>query len=415
MQLILNFFKNMSIKQKLYQNAFWGSLYMIIISGVAIYFLNDIEHSASSHNLLALKNEISNAIDILCALTVVLIIVMSVFAVFFVKIISSPISKLEKDIIDITDSKDLTKQIPVTTKDEIGIIAKDINILLSTTRKILQKIIQQIDESQPLIKKVDKDSAVLETKIETQTNKIEHIHSIIDELKNRLDVTEENILSSTNYTKEVKESLNKFQHELSQTVDFILNTKNNEERLASEANKLKTSSEDSKKVLKIIAEISEQTELLALNAAIEAARAGEAGRGFAVVADEVRKLAEKTKQSLLDIDIIVNSIFQGATNISNEIVSNSQTMNEIADQTKNLITDLNIVTNELDNTVTKAIKASDEVVYVSKNTKDLSNLSNDITAISIDNLKFTKETRNSIQKTIKALDEIIENINKFKV
>jgi hypothetical protein len=63
---------------------------------------------------------------------------------------------------------------------------------------------------------------------------------------------------------------------------------------------IKSSSEKSAKIIKVIDEIAFRTNILALNAAVEAARAGEAGAGFAVVADEVRSLAQRSAQAARD-------------------------------------------------------------------------------------------------------------------
>lgn len=81
--------------------------------------------------------------------------------------------------------------------------------------------------------------------------------------------------------------------------------------IVSHAESLKKSTSSIQKILELMSNMTQQTNILSMNATIEAARAGAAGRGFMVVANEIRNLADGSKQSIRTVAEITDEIWRG--------------------------------------------------------------------------------------------------------
>ena len=169
---------------------------------------------------------------------------------------------------------------------------------------------------------------------------------------------------------------------------------------------LNTQTNEISKLVEVIKDVADQTNLLALNAAIEAARAGEHGKGFAVVADEVRKLAEQTSNSVKDITSFVQTIQNESYSVMDSLGAGYKEVTEGSAQIKQTGIMLRSINDEISQIATGVTKITANLDDIMAYSKEMDVSIGDIASVSEESAAGVEETSAASQEISGSMDEV---------
>ena len=258
--------------------------------------------------------------------TLLALLVGVIAAVIITRQITRPLQETLA-VVERIASGDLTQNVAVTRRDELGVLQQGIARMGVTLRDLISGIrdgVTQIASAAEELSAVTEQTSagVNSQKVETDqvATAMHEMTATVQEVARNAEEASQAAAAADGEAREGDKVVNEAIAQIERLASEVVRSTEAMSVLQQESDKIGS-------VMDVIKAVAEQTNLLALNAAIEAARAGEAGRGFAVVADEVRGLAQRTQKSTEEIEGLVAGLQNGTQQVS-AVMSNSRALTD---------------------------------------------------------------------------------------
>jgi methyl-accepting chemotaxis protein len=238
----------------------------------------------------------SSAQNLLIVIGIAAISCGAVFGILLTKSITRPLAGAVK-VAQQVASGDLTADIQVTSRDEVGDLLGALKVMNGNLLKTVTEVRTGTEALVTASQQIASGNLDLSARTEQQAGSLEETASSMEELTSTVRQNADNARQANTLALTASGIAVRGGEVVSQVVSTMAS--------------INASSKQIGDIIGVIDGIAFQTNILALNAAVEAARAGEQGRGFAVVASEVRNLAQRSAGAAKEIRaLITDSVAQ---------------------------------------------------------------------------------------------------------